>query len=210
MSDIDTEVVDSLKTLDPNWPIREADKATAPEFVRFWTIADIAGFWGGMACPLMTQSGHGPLSALLLNPIRWPFQNVGAAMRRRDFITVLGGAAAASALSGGAVAQAVPSIFRIGIVSPAASKSTLLFETFRARLKELGYVEDRDIVIEFRLAAGAPEKVPALAADLVRQPVDVLVADGAHVIGVLQGLTSLDATAPHRCPTYFELCAIAA
>ena len=113
----------------------------------------------------------------------------GAAMRRRDFITVLGGAAAASALSGGAVAQAVPSIFRIGIVSPAASKSTLLFDTFRARLKELGYVEDRDIVIEFRLAAGAPEKVPALAADLVRQPVDVLVADGAHVIGVLQGLT---------------------
>ena len=83
----------------------------------------------------------------------------------------------------------MPSIFQIGIVSPAASKSTLLFDTFRARLKELGYIEDRDIVIEFRLAAGAPEKVPALAADLVRQPVDVLVADGAHVIGVLQGLT---------------------
>jgi hypothetical protein len=58
-------------------------------------------------------------------------------MRRRDFITVLGGAAAAGALSGRAVAQAVPSIFRIGIVSPAASKSTLLFDTFRARLKEL-------------------------------------------------------------------------
>ena len=110
-------------------------------------------------------------------------------MRRRDFITVLGGTAAAGALSGRAVAQAVPSIFRIGIVSPAANKSTLLFDTFRARLKELGYVEDRNIVIEFRLAAGAPEKVPALAADLVRQPVDVLVADGAHVIGVLQGLT---------------------
>ena len=110
-------------------------------------------------------------------------------MRRRDFITVLGGTAAAGALSGRAVAQAVPSIFQIGIVSPAASKSTLLFDTFRARLKELGYVEDRNIVIEFRLAAGAPEKVPALAADLVRQPVDVLVADGAHVIGVLQGLT---------------------
>jgi len=96
-------------------------------------------------------------------------------MRRRDFISVLGGAVAASTLPRGAVAQAVPSIFRIGIVSPAASKSTLLFDTFRARLKELGYVEDRDIVIEFRLAAGAPEKVPALAADLVRQPVDVLV-----------------------------------
>jgi putative ABC transport system substrate-binding protein len=110
-------------------------------------------------------------------------------MRRRDFITVLGGAAAASVPWGGAVAQAVGSILRIGIVSPAASKSTPLFDTFRARLKELGYVENRDIVIEFGLAAGALEKVPALAVDLVRQPVDVLVADGAHVIGVLQSLT---------------------
>jgi hypothetical protein len=131
-------------------------------------------------------------------------------MRRRDFISVLGGAAAASTLPGGAVAQAVPSIFRIGIVSPAASKSTLLFDTFRTRLKELGYVEDRDIVIEFRLAAGAPEKVPALAADLVRQPVDVLVADGAHVIGVLQGLTQDDPDGrdhwcrPSRCRLCFQ------
>lgn len=97
--------------------------------------------------------------------------------------------AAASALLRGAIAQTAPSILRIGIVSPAASKSTLLFDTFRARLRELGYVEDRNVVIEFRLAAGALENVPALAADLVRQPVDVLVADGAHVIRVLQGLT---------------------
>jgi hypothetical protein len=57
--------------------------------------------------------------------------------------------AAASALSRSAIAQTARSTFRIGVVSPAASKSTLLFDTFRARLRELGYVEDLNIVIEF-------------------------------------------------------------
>ena len=66
--------------------------------------------------------------------------------------------AAASALSRSALAQTARSTFRIGIVSPAASKSTLLFDTFRSRLRELGYVEDLNIVIEFRLAAGAPHR----------------------------------------------------
>src|SRR5262245_28946353 len=92
-----------------------------------------------------------------------PVDRMSSASRR----SVLFGAAA-SALSRVAIAQTAPSIHRIGIVSPAASKSTLLFNTFRARLKELGYVEDRNIVIEFRLAAGALENIPALAADLVR------------------------------------------
>lgn len=113
-----------------------------------------------------------------------PTDRMNSASRR----SVLFGAAA-SALSRSAIAQTARSTFRIGVVSPAASKSTLLFDTFRARLRELGYVEDLNIVIEFRLAAGAPENIPALAADLLRQPVDVLVADGAHVIGVFQSLT---------------------
>ena len=58
MSDIDTAVVDSLKALDPEWPIREADKTTAFAFVRYWTIADNGGIWPGTVCP--TQSGHQP------------------------------------------------------------------------------------------------------------------------------------------------------
>jgi putative ABC transport system substrate-binding protein len=88
-----------------------------------------------------------------------------------------------------ASAQVSSQIPRVGIVSPAASKSTLLFDAFRARLRELGYVEGRNILLDFRLAAGELDRVPALAADLIGQPVDVLVADGAHVIGVLQGMT---------------------
>jgi hypothetical protein len=39
--------MDSLKALDPNWPIREADIPTAAEFVRYWAKADIGKFWGG-------------------------------------------------------------------------------------------------------------------------------------------------------------------
>jgi hypothetical protein len=78
---------------------------------------------------------------------------------------------------------------RIGIVSPAASETTVLFNSFRARLKELGYIEGHTIELDFRLAAGALDRVPALASNLLRQRVDVLVADGAHVVSVLQSMT---------------------
>ena len=58
MSDIDTAVVDSLKVLDLKRPIREADIARAPAFVRYWTKADNGGFWPGMARQRMTHKRH--------------------------------------------------------------------------------------------------------------------------------------------------------
>jgi len=74
-------------------------------------------------------------------------------------------------------AQAPAPVHRIGILSPAAEASTLLFEAFRQGLRELGYVEGQNLVLEFRLAAGRAERLPALAAELVQLPVEVILTD---------------------------------
>jgi hypothetical protein len=70
VSDIDTAVVDSLKALDPERPIREADNPVAPAFVRYWTRADNGGFWPAMVCPLLTQLRHWLCTAaIILMPV---------------------------------------------------------------------------------------------------------------------------------------------
>jgi putative ABC transport system substrate-binding protein len=71
--------------------------------------------------------------------------------------------------------------FRIGILSPIGSPSTTAFDAFRDGLRELGYIEGANIVIEYRLAAGDSSRLPAMAGELVRLPVDIIVADGGGV-----------------------------
>ena len=82
----------------------------------------------------------------------------------------------------GAVAQAQQParIPIIGILIPAsASFFSAFVEAFRRRLRELGYVEGKNIVIEYRYAEGKLERLPDLAAELVRMKVDVIVTAGA-------------------------------
>ena len=64
-----------------------------------------------------------------------------------------------------------------GILTPAAEASTPLWEAFRHGLRDLGYVEGQNIVLEYRFAAGQNERLPALAAELVQLPVDVMVTN---------------------------------
>jgi len=64
---------------------------------------------------------------------------------------------------------------RIGILTPAAEASTPLWEAFRHGLRALGYMEGQNIILEYRFAAGQNERLPALAAELVHLPVDLLV-----------------------------------
>jgi putative tryptophan/tyrosine transport system substrate-binding protein len=98
-------------------------------------------------------------------------------MKRRDFITLLGGAAAAWPLA--ARAQSRGKVFRIGFVGlPMADSLPKRPEAFRAGLRDLGYQEGRDIIIEFRWADGQYDRLPALFADLVRRDVDVIVTHG--------------------------------
>jgi putative ABC transport system substrate-binding protein len=91
-------------------------------------------------------------------------------MRRREFITFLGGAAA---MPIAARAQQTGKVPRIGYLAPRGVLPRE--EAFRQRLRELGYVEGKNIVIEYRHAEGKFDRLPALAEELVRLEVDVIV-----------------------------------
>jgi putative ABC transport system substrate-binding protein len=77
------------------------------------------------------------------------------------------------------LAQQPAKVFRIGVLSPAERPSTKIFDAFRMGLSELGYIDGQNITIEYRLAAGDDSRLPSMAAELVRLPVDIIVADGS-------------------------------
>jgi putative tryptophan/tyrosine transport system substrate-binding protein len=77
-------------------------------------------------------------------------------------------------------AQQAAQIARIGYLSPNLATGPHLREAFRQGLRDLGYVEGRNLVIEYRDAEGKFERIPALAAELVALKVDVIVTEGAN------------------------------
>jgi putative ABC transport system substrate-binding protein len=95
-------------------------------------------------------------------------------LKRREFLTLLG---AAVAWPLAARAQQPGKVFRIGFVGLTAAGS-LRVEAFRAGLRELGYQEGRNLIIEFHWADGRYERLPAFFDDLVRRNVDVIVTHG--------------------------------
>jgi putative ABC transport system substrate-binding protein len=97
-------------------------------------------------------------------------------MRRRDFIALVGGAALSAPLNARAQ-QKVARIGFLGLVSPASHASRT--SALRAGLSDLGYIEGKNLVIEFRWAEGNYDRLPALADELVRLKVDVLLTHGS-------------------------------
>ena len=78
-------------------------------------------------------------------------------------------------------AQQAPKIFRIGFLAASSQAAAAArVHAFRDGLRQLGYAEGRNIAIEFRFAAGKLDRVPSLAAELVRSQVDVIVTGGAR------------------------------
>jgi len=94
-------------------------------------------------------------------------------VQRREFIAVLGGMAATSAWPFGACAQQMPVIGFLHSSTPGPSAKRV--EGFRKGLAEAGFVEGRNVAIEFRWASGQNDRLPAMAADLVRRGVAVIV-----------------------------------
>jgi putative ABC transport system substrate-binding protein len=103
-------------------------------------------------------------------------------MRRRDFITLLGGAAAAP-LAYPFAARAQPKLPVIGFLSGAVEGPHLkiFLSAFHQGLKETGYVEGQNVAIDYRWADGRNDRLPALAAELVQRRVAVLATTGGDV-----------------------------
>jgi putative ABC transport system substrate-binding protein len=100
-------------------------------------------------------------------------------MRRRELLSLLGGAAAAWPLA--ARAQQAARLPRLGVLLLSTPQADPQMETARRALRDLGYVEGQNLAIEYRYAEGRPERLPDLAADLVRMKPDVLFVLGGDV-----------------------------
>jgi putative tryptophan/tyrosine transport system substrate-binding protein len=92
---------------------------------------------------------------------------------RREFITLLGGAAAAWPLA--ARGQQPSRVPRVGFLFYGARELSIEVDAFRQGLRELGYVEGQNIIVEYRFAEGKVGKLPELAAELVRLKVEAIV-----------------------------------
>jgi len=111
-------------------------------------------------------------------------------MRRREFITLLGGAAAAWPL--GARAQQTAKLMTIGFLgSGTLSSQGQWAAAFIQRLRELGWIEGRTVVIEYRWAEGRPERLAEITAEFIRVKVDVIFAVGTEAALAAKQATSV-------------------
>ncbi len=103
-------------------------------------------------------------------------------LKRRDFITLLGGAAAAWPIAARAQQPAMPVLGFLGSAAEADYKTTTA--AVRRGLNEAGFVEKQNLLIEYRWANFQYERLPALAAELAKRPVDVIFATGSVVSAI--------------------------
>jgi putative ABC transport system substrate-binding protein len=114
-------------------------------------------------------------------------------MRRREFITLLGGAAAAWPLAARGQARKVPRIGWIILGSPVGALPDVFsyYDSFRAGLRDLGYVEGSNVTLVARSAEGVPERLPGLIDELLREDVSVVVSPGPAIRVVRERVKSI-------------------
>jgi putative tryptophan/tyrosine transport system substrate-binding protein len=100
-------------------------------------------------------------------------------MKRRAFISLIGGAAAAWPIAAQAQQARTPVLGFLGSAAEADYKTTTT--ALRRGLNEAGYVEKKNLLIDYRWADFQYERLPALAAELVKRPVDAIFATGSVV-----------------------------
>jgi putative tryptophan/tyrosine transport system substrate-binding protein len=115
-------------------------------------------------------------------------------MRRREFITLLGGAA--TAWSFAARPQPAGKVPTIGFIGTSALGFKSWSAAFAERLRELGWVEGRTVAIEYRWSEGRPERAAEIATEFVQQKVDVIVTYGGAVATVKQATASIPIVFP--------------
>ena len=113
-------------------------------------------------------------------------------MRRRDFITLIGGGVAAWPIVARAQQPKVPIIGYLGATTAAAQKQWV--DAFLQRLSELGRIEGRTVAIEYRWGEGRTERYAEIAAEFVRRKVDVIVTVGSAVPKVSLSSSPLGST----------------
>src|SRR5215210_1911153 len=105
-------------------------------------------------------------------------------MRRREFVTLITGVAAWPLAARG------QSVYRIGLLeTTSATLNAANFDALRQGLRQLGYIEGQNLVIEYRSADGRAERFPDLAAELVRLNVDLIVTRGTPAIFAAKNAT---------------------
>jgi putative ABC transport system substrate-binding protein len=108
-------------------------------------------------------------------------------VKRREFISLLGGAAAAWPVVAGAQQSRRP---LVGLLSPLSEITAIRnIEEFRAGLRQLGYVEGRNIALALRFADGMSDRMPALAMELVSLKPDVMIAAPESSLAAVRGVT---------------------
>src|SRR5262245_65916929 len=127
-------------------------------------------------------------------------------MRRRVFITLLGGAAATWPLAARGE-QPASTLRRIGLLLPGNARTTVVrgqLEAFRQGLKEYGWVEGQNIIVEYSFAEGREDALPAIAAELARLRLDVIVAAGTAAIQAAKTVSKPSQSSWRRAPIPLE------